>query len=142
MIRRTLLSAALLTSGTCAPTVHRAAPVAARTTTTRVSRGVARTTTTVNIGTALSVAKASWYAQGTRTASGERFDPDGLTFAHRTMAFGTRVQFCRTGRCVVATCTDRGPAASTGREFDLSRGAFSAIAPLSAGVVAVEWEAQ
>lgn len=85
--------------------------------------------------------RASWYARGTRTANGERFDPDGLSFAHRTMAFGSLVRFCHAGRCVVARCTDRGPAEWTQREFDLSRGAFAAIAPLGAGVVDVTWEA-
>lgn len=92
-------------------------------------------------GAAPSAGRASWYARGRTTASGERFDPDGLTFAHRTMTFGSLVRFCRGAACVVARCTDRGPAAWTGREFDLSRGAFSAIAPLSRGVIDVTWEA-
>ena len=90
-------------------------------------------------GGAAPTAKASWYGRGARTANGEAFDPDGLTFAHLTMPFGTRVEFCHDDRCVTARCTDRGPAAWTGRTFDLSRGAFTAIAPLSAGVVDVTW---
>lgn len=88
-----------------------------------------------------SVARASWYARGTRTASGERFDPDGLTYAHLSHPFGTMTRFCHGGRCVVARCNDRGPAAWTGRTYDLSRGAFAAIAPLGAGVVTVTAEA-
>ncbi len=36
--------------------------------------------------------KASWYASGHRTASGERFNPNGLTAAHRSLPFGTRVR--------------------------------------------------
>lgn len=97
------------------------------------------TTTVPEPGSAL----ASWYARGARAASGERFNPDGMTFAHLTLAFGTMVTFCRAddpGRCVTGRCTDRGPAAWTGKQFDLSRAMFSALAPLSAGVVTVTWE--
>lgn len=84
-------------------------------------------------------ALVSWYGEGARTANGERFQPDGFTFAHRSMRFGTRVTFCKNGRCVRARCNDRGPAAWTGRQFDLSRGAFAAVAPLSAGIATVTW---
>lgn len=86
-------------------------------------------------------AKASWYARGARTANGEAFDPDGLTAAHRTLAFGTRLRVCHVDRCIEVRVNDRGPAAWTGRELDLSRAAFAAIAPLGAGVVDVTWEA-
>lgn len=88
-----------------------------------------------------SVALATWYGSesGSTTANGDHFDPEGVTFAHLSMQFGTRVRFCGPLGCVVATCTDRGPAAYTGKQFDLSRGAFRAIAPLSAGVVSVTW---
>lgn len=85
-------------------------------------------------------AQASWYGaeSGSRTANGEHFDGSSLTFAHKTMAFGTRVQFCRGGRCVVARCNDRGPFVA-GRTFDLSRATFGAIAPLGSGVIEVKW---
>lgn len=92
-------------------------------------------------GGAVNHGRASWYARGARTANGERFEPDGLTYAHLSHAFGTMTRFCHAGRCVVARCNDRGPAAWTGRTIDLSRGAFAAIAPLGAGVVDVTWEA-
>ncbi len=84
-------------------------------------------------------ALVSWYAEGDYTADGSRFDPDGLTFAHLTLPFGTRVLFRGPLGSVVATCTDRGPEASTGKTFDLSRGTFAHIAQLSAGVVTVTW---
>jgi rare lipoprotein A len=85
-------------------------------------------------------ATVSWYGDesGSHTANGERYNPDGFTFAHKTMAFGTLVEFCRAGRCVVARCTDRGPFVD-GRTFDLSRAAFASIAPLGAGVASVTW---
>lgn len=90
-------------------------------------------------GGAVTGGRASWYARGARTANGEAFEPDGFTAAHRTLAFGTRLNVCHAERCVQVRINDRGPAAWTGRVIDLSRGAFAAIAPLSAGVVDVTW---
>lgn len=86
-------------------------------------------------------ALVSWYGaeSGSHTANGDVYDPNGLTFANKTMAFGTRVRFCGPLGCVVATCTDRGPFVA-GRTFDLSRGAFARVAPLSAGVAELAWE--
>lgn len=88
------------------------------------------------------LALASWYGaeSGALTANGDVYDPDGLTFAHLTLPFGTRVTFCGPLGCVTATCTDRGPVASTGRTFDLSRAAFARVAPLRQGVAEVSWE--
>lgn len=72
---------------------------------------------------------ASWYGaeSGSRTASGERFNPAGLSIAMRSYAFGKlyRVTFGR--RSVIVRHNDFGPARSTGRQFDLSRGAAEAI---------------
>lgn len=84
-------------------------------------------------------ARASWYGEGSGTASGEAFNPGALTFASRTMPFGTHVRFCHGGQCVVAKCNDRGPFVA-GRLFDLSRATFAAIAPLGAGVITVDWQ--
>lgn len=71
---------------------------------------------------------ASYYASGSMTASGARFNPDGLTAAHRTLPFGTRVRVTNrsTGASVVVTINDRGPFVG-GRVIDLSRGAARAI---------------
>jgi rare lipoprotein A len=67
---------------------------------------------------------ASWYHEGSRTANGERYRPDGITAAHRTLPFGTRVEVRnpRTGRSVIVRINDRGPFVG-GRIIDLSRGA-------------------
>jgi rare lipoprotein A len=70
---------------------------------------------------------ASWYGKrfhGKRTASGERFDMNALTAAHRTLPFGTRVRVrhVATGREVVVRINDRGPR-SRQRVIDLSLGA-------------------
>ncbi|GJD47699.1 Endolytic peptidoglycan transglycosylase RlpA [Methylobacterium crusticola] len=72
--------------------------------------------------------RASWYASGQRTASGERFNPNGLTAAHRSLPFGTRVRVTNqaNGRSVVVRINDRGPFAG-GRVIDLARGSARAI---------------
>lgn len=74
---------------------------------------------------------ASWYGSGfhgRRAADGSRFDQDGLTAAHKTLRFGTRVRVtcAATGRSVVVRITDRGPFVA-GRAIDLSRGAARVI---------------
>ncbi|HMO30263.1 septal ring lytic transglycosylase RlpA family protein [Enterovirga sp.] len=74
---------------------------------------------------------ASWYGpgfHGRKTASGERFDQNDLTAAHRTLPFGTRVRVVdeKTGRSVIVRINDRGPFAH-GRVIDLSKGAAQAL---------------
>ncbi|UUV44774.1 lytic transglycosylase [Rhodobacter phage RcRudolph] len=81
---------------------------------------------------------ASWYAEGHTTANGERFRPDGLTCAHRSLPFGTRVQVTYNGRSAVCRVNDRGPFIS-GRVLDLSRGMARAIGMLGAGVARVSY---
>lgn len=75
---------------------------------------------------------ASYYHEGQRTANGERFNPNGLTAAHRTLPFGTRLKVCRNG-CVVVRVNDRGPFIK-GRDIDLSLGAARAIGLTGVGV--------
>lgn len=65
---------------------------------------------------------ASWYGPrfyGKRTANGEIFTKDSISFAHKNLPFGTKVKFYYNGKTVIAYCNDRGPFRS-GREFDLS----------------------
>lgn len=81
--------------------------------------------------------KASWYHEGSHTATGERYRPDGLTAAHRSLPFGTRLHVCRRGRCVGVRVNDRGPAEWTGRNLDLSRGAARELRMLVVGVANV-----
>lgn len=72
---------------------------------------------------------ATYYGResGPRTANGERFNPGGMTAAHRTLPFGTMVSVTNphTGRSVTVRINDRGPA--TRAEIDLSSGAAAAI---------------
>jgi rare lipoprotein A len=72
---------------------------------------------------------ASVYAYaGERTASGERAQPSGLTAAHRTLPFGTRVLVTNksNGRSVVVRINDRGPFVR-GRVIDLTPAAARAL---------------
>ena len=74
---------------------------------------------------------ASYYGKelaGRPTASGEKFNPSGMTAAHRTLPFGTqvRVTHSRNGRSVIVRINDRGPFVN-GRSIDLSAGAAAAI---------------
>jgi rare lipoprotein A len=84
---------------------------------------------------------ASWYGEevaGNRTASGERFDPDGFTVAHRTLPLGSVVEVTvrDTGRSILARVTDRGPGRRD-REIDLSRGAARLLGTDRRSVAAV-----
>ncbi len=88
------------------------------------------------------VGRASFYADGLRgreTASGEPYDPEELTAAHRTLPFGTRVRVVRrpSGRAVVVRINDRGPFVPE-RIIDLSRAAADALGMVDAGVAEVE----
>lgn len=84
---------------------------------------------------------ASYYDEGQQTASGEAFDPNAFTAAHRTLPLGSRVRVinARSGASVVVRINDRGPYVS-GRCLDLSRAAFEAIASLGAGTASVRYE--
>jgi rare lipoprotein A len=82
---------------------------------------------------------ASFYWQGQRTATGEHFNPDGMTAAHRTLPFGTRVRVTHlgNGRSVTVRINDRGPFVG-GRIIDLSRGAASVLGMQHQGVARVK----
>ncbi|AKG22645.1 septal ring lytic transglycosylase RlpA family protein [Calothrix sp. 336/3] len=84
---------------------------------------------------------ASFYGydfSGNRTATGERFNPEGMTAAHRTLPFGTRVRVTNTrnGRSVIVRINDRGPFIR-GRVIDLSTGAARLIGMINSGVAPV-----
>jgi rare lipoprotein A (peptidoglycan hydrolase) len=85
--------------------------------------------------------EASFYDEPQKTASGEVFDPEALTAAHRDLPFGTKVRVTNvtTGNQVVVRVNDRGPYAE-GRCLDLSEAAFRTIASVGAGVADVRYE--
>ena len=79
--------------------------------------------------------KASFYGNesGSRTASGQRFNQNAMTAAHRSLPFGTKLRVTHRGQSVVVTINDRGPFIK-GRVLDLSTGAARAIGLTGAGV--------
>lgn len=87
------------------------------------------------------VCQASYYGDPQTTASGETFNPNALTAAHKTLPFGTHVRVTNeaNGESVVVRINDRGPYAG-GRCLDLSTAAMSAVGGLGAGVITVKYE--
>ncbi|NOJ44032.1 septal ring lytic transglycosylase RlpA family protein [Bradyrhizobium australiense] len=79
--------------------------------------------------------KASYYGNesGSRTASGQRFNQNAMTAAHRSLPFGTKLRVTHRGQSVIVTINDRGPFIR-GRVLDLSTGAARAIGLTGAGV--------
>ena len=93
--------------------------------------------------------KASWYGpgfHGRKTASGERFNQNELTAAHRKLPLGTKatVTNLRNGKTVEVEINDRGPYAR-GRILDLSKAAAerldmdSGTAPVRVEVTKEQW---
>ena len=92
-----------------------------------------------NRGGAAQTGMASYYKHGKRTANGERFDPHGMTAAHRTLPFGTRVLVTnlKNGKSVIVRINDRGPF-TKGRVIDLSLGAAKVVGLTQSGVAKVK----
>jgi rare lipoprotein A len=85
---------------------------------------------------------AAFYGGG-RTASGEVTSPKGLTAAHRTLPFGTKVLVtnARNGKTVVVRIVDRGPF-NRGRIIDVSRAAARELDMIGSGTARVSLERQ
>ncbi|MBH0112389.1 septal ring lytic transglycosylase RlpA family protein [Novosphingobium sp. YJ-S2-02] len=86
--------------------------------------------------------RASYYGArfaGNPTASGEIFDPEAMTAAHRTLPFGTQVQVTNpaNGESVVVTINDRGPFHGN-RVIDLSKAAARELGLIRRGSGVVE----
>ena len=82
---------------------------------------------------------ASFYGHESNTASGEKFNPNELTAAHRTLPFGTRVRVTNVsnGRSVTVRINDRGPFVA-GRVVDVSYSAANALGMVGRGVAPVK----
>jgi rare lipoprotein A len=78
---------------------------------------------------------ASFYGNesGSKTASGQRFNQEALTCAHRSLPFGTKLRVTHGGRSVVVTVNDRGPFIK-GRVLDLSTAAERAVGLTDVGI--------
>ncbi len=88
--------------------------------------------------------KASWYGPGFHgklTANGERYNMNGVSAAHKSLKFGTKVKITNiaNGKSVVVKINDRGPYIP-GRQFDLSKGAFKKVASINTGVIKIKYE--
>lgn len=88
--------------------------------------------------------RASYYADkfdGRRTASGEVFDQDGMTAAHRTLPMGSLVKVTceKTGRSVTVRVNDRGPFTGS-RVIDVSKAAARELGMINAGLTDVTLE--
>lgn len=118
----------------------------------RTQTAAARTTTSASSAPAATSSggeilrgQASYYANslsGRPTASGEKYDPNKLTAANRTLPLGTRLRVTRvdTGKSVIVKVNDRGPFGRRTRILDLSRAAAKELDMISAGVVQVQAE--
>ena len=85
---------------------------------------------------------ASWYGpgpQGRTTASGQPYDPNAYTTAHRTLPFGTQLRVNYRGRSVPVTVNDRGPYTGN-RELDLSQAAARDLGLIPDGVGYVDYD--
>jgi rare lipoprotein A len=82
---------------------------------------------------------ASFYGNesGSQTASGQRFNQNAMTCAHRSLPFGTKLRVSHGGRSVVVTVNDRGPFVR-GRVLDLSTAAARALGIEGLGQVTAE----
>lgn len=105
------------------------------------AEGETGATDAVPDGGVIARGQASWYGEpfhGRRTASGETFNMNDLTAAHKTLPFGTRVRVRHavTGKEVTVRINDRGPF-TPGRVIDLSRAAATALGLIQTGVAPV-----
>lgn len=83
-------------------------------------------------------AKVSWYGPGfygRKMANGQRLQKDSMVVAHKTMKFGTKIQFSYKGRSCTAVVSDRGPYVH-GRVFDLGPGTAKSLGFGGVGYVA------
>jgi rare lipoprotein A len=106
-----------------------------------ISAPVAQAEPAKTSGKVVQSGPASWYGpgfHGRKTASGETFNSNDMTAAHRTLPFGTKVRVTnsRTGKSVIVRINDRGPFIR-GRIIDLSRAAAGKIGMVSSGHAAV-----
>ncbi|MEO9168724.1 MAG: septal ring lytic transglycosylase RlpA family protein [Aestuariivirga sp.] len=84
---------------------------------------------------------ASYYKMGKRTANGERYNPYGLTAAHRRFAFGTKLKVTNLSNhlFVIVRVNDRGPFVR-GRVLDVSYGAAKELGMVGRGVARISFD--
>jgi rare lipoprotein A len=126
---RTALIAAMLSLGTSSvlaqPTAAASAPASAPA--AMASAGVSET------------GMIAWYGRkfaGRKTASGEAFDPEALTMAHKTLPIGTKVKITnpKNNKSVIVRVNDRGPT-QAGRVGDVSLATARKLGMVKSGVI-------
>ena len=90
------------------------------------------------------IVNVSYYGKehhGKKTASGEIFDMNKLTTAHKKLPFGTIIEMTNihNNKSIVVKVNDRGPYIK-GRTFDLSKAAFDSIGDIKRGVIKVKFK--
>jgi len=110
----------------------------------RLIFGAALATVVLTPAAAQTVGQASYYGKelaGRKTASGERFNPAGMTAAHRSLPFGTRLRLTNlgNGRAVVVRVNDRGPFVRH-RAIDVSLAAAQALGFVGRGTARLRIE--
>lgn len=94
-----------------------------------IRRAVAGSSSRGSVPSGWQTAKASWYGPGfygRKTASGAVLTQEMMNVAHKTLPFGTQIQFEYNGRTATAVVNDRGPFIA-GRTFDLGPGTAAAL---------------
>ena len=91
----------------------------------------------IGSGSFSGVASTYGNESGSQTASGQRFNENAMTCAHRSLPFGTKLRITHGGRSVIVTVNDRGPFVK-GRVLDLSTGAARAVGLSGLGQVTAE----
>lgn len=89
---------------------------------------------------AASCGSASWYGEahhGRLMANGKPFNMRAMTAASNVHPLGSVLRVTSGKRSVVVAVTDRGDFAKYGRLLDLSKAAFSQLAPISRGVIPI-----
>jgi rare lipoprotein A (peptidoglycan hydrolase) len=86
--------------------------------------------------------RASWYGgyfHGRKTASGDTYDQDGMTAAHKTLPLGSMIEVSnpKNGQSLILRVNDRGPFIE-GRDLDLSRGAARHLGTIEQGVATLK----
>lgn len=87
---------------------------------------------------------ASWYGgkfHGKLTASGDVYNMNEFTAAHKTLPFGTKLRVTNknNGKSVIVEINDRGPFVKS-RVLDLSKAAFEEIGDIDQGIMNIEYE--
>jgi rare lipoprotein A len=132
-ILRAAVAAAVVALSVPAATAQTAAPASAPST-----APAAKPAATVESG------KLAWYGRkfaGRRTASGEAFNPDALTMAHKTLPFGTKVKVTnvKNKKSTTLRVNDRGPTQAD-RVGDVSLAAARQLGMVRSGVIDAELE--